>query len=110
MPRDAQTFATHRRYYPLFHFFVLPILGLNVLARIAYVWRAPHVKLYWWELVLAVALVALALTVRAMAATVQDRVIRLEETLRLRSVLPDDLKARIGELSASQLVGPALLP
>jgi hypothetical protein len=36
--------------------------------------------------------------------TVQDRVIRLEETLRMRAVLPADLQARIGELTVKQMV------
>lgn len=105
MPPEGQNYGSHRRYIPLFHFVVLPILALNLIARILYIWKAPGVKLYWWELVVAFALAALAFTVRTMATTLQDRIIRLEETLRLGRLLPDDLKGRVGELSTSQLIG-----
>jgi hypothetical protein len=36
---------------------------------------------------------------------VQDRLIRLEETLRMGRLLPEDLKARIPELTVKQMVG-----
>jgi uncharacterized membrane protein YciS (DUF1049 family) len=54
-------------------------------------------------------LVALALLVgflcaRMMALKVQDRVIRLEERLRLEKVLPADLQSRIHEFTLDQLV------
>jgi hypothetical protein len=47
----------------------------------------------------------LAGRVRSWATRLQDRVIRLEERLRLAGVLPEPLRSRIGELSDSQLVG-----
>jgi hypothetical protein len=105
MPPEAQTYASHRRYIPLFHFVVLPILALNLLVCLAYIWRHPYAKMAWWGAVMAFALAALAFTVRTMATTLQDRIIRLEETLRLGRLLPDDLKGRVVELSTSQLIG-----
>jgi hypothetical protein len=56
-----------------------------------------------WNLVVALALGGLAWYARINALVVQDRVIRLEERLRLERLLPDDLKPRIGELSVAQL-------
>jgi Family of unknown function (DUF6526) len=101
---DMQDYKSHRQYIPLFHFFAAPILGLNVFVALYYVIR--HFSVYAaWNLLLALALAAFAWTARVMVTRAQDRIIRLEETLRLQRLLPGDLKARIGELSPGQLIG-----
>ncbi len=102
---ETQTYATHRQYVPLFHFFAVPLLALNVIVRLIYAFRHAGARLVWWEVIVALALAALALTVRGMATRVQDRVIRLEETLRLERCLPAELRVRTGELSPGQLIG-----
>lgn len=102
---ETQTFATHRRFYPAFHFFIIPMLVINVIVRIVYAVKHSEARLVWWEVVVAFVLVVLAFAARIMALRVQNRLIRLEETLRLERCLPDDLRARIGELSTGQLIG-----
>lgn len=42
---------------------------------------------------------------RGYATHLQDRIICLEENLRLARVLPEPLRLRMGELSDSQIVG-----
>lgn len=42
---------------------------------------------------------------RRFALGVQDRVIRLEERLRMERLLPDELKSRIENLTTGQLIG-----
>ncbi len=103
MPEKVQNFDNHAKIVPAFHFFVLPILILNFVSSIVRVFRAPS---YWTvvSLLVAIALVLLAFTARMFAVTVQDRVIRLEMRLRLRDVLPQDLRARIPEFTLSQLL------
>ncbi len=105
MAEATQSYANHRRFFPLFHFVAIPLLLINVVIRIVYAIRHIGARLVWWEVVFAVALVCLALAARVMVLAVQDRLIRLEETLRLQRCLPDDLRGRIGELSHGQLVG-----
>jgi hypothetical protein len=104
MAEATQTYATHRRFFPLFHFIAIPLLVINLIIRIIYAIRHWGARLVWWEIVVAFALVCLALAARRMALSNQDRLIRLEETLRLQRCLPDDLRGRVGELSSVQLI------
>ena len=103
MPQSPQTLRNHTRLFPPFHFFVLPVLTINLLITIQNVYRSSSGSA-WWALVMAAALLGLALFARAMVLTVQDRVIRLEMRLRLLEVLPADLKNRVHELTPRQLV------
>ncbi len=98
-----QSYESHRRYDPRFHFIVLPILGINILVALYFAYRSGRAVAYWSAAV-AVALLLLALCLRAYATALQDRIIRLEERLRLERVLPDDLRPRVGELTTGQLV------
>lgn len=104
MADSEQTYKNHARFFPLFHFFVLPVLLLNVLVRAYKLYRVPS-RLDAWELVIAITLVGLALAARVMALAVQDRVIRLEMRLRMRELLPPALQARINEITREQCVG-----
>ena len=100
----AQSYTSHRRFIPLYHFVALPILIINAIVQIVvavrgFSWMAV------WSVIVAIALAALAWEIRGMATRAQDRIIRLEETLRLQRILPTDLRSRIGELTTSQLIG-----
>lgn len=104
MPPE-QNLGSHRRYYPLYHFVVMPILGINLILRVVYAIKHWGARMVWWEVVVAFALLAFGWAVRVMVLLVQDRLIRLEEILRMQRCLPDDLRGRIGELTTSQLIG-----
>jgi hypothetical protein len=103
MPQTAQTIKNHTRFLPPFHFFVIPVLLINVLNEIRHVYFAPS-RHFVWTLVVASALLTLAFLARIMAVTVQDRIIRLEMRHRLKETLPPDLRNRINELTPRQLV------
>jgi Family of unknown function (DUF6526) len=99
-----QNLANHGRFFPPFHFFVIPVMVINLFASI-YRWYATG---FSWggaeRVLLALGLLMGFLSARMMALKVQDRVIRLEERLRYELVLPADLKPRIGEFTVAQLV------
>jgi hypothetical protein len=102
--QSQQSYSNHVRFFPLFHFFVLPVLMINALVSAWLLIRTPSLDRLW-PCVVAFALAGGALAARVMVLAVQDRVIRLEMRLRLREVLPADLHARIPELTREQLVG-----
>ena len=99
-----QNFENHVRVVPPFHFFVLPVLALNFVWSIVRVVKAGFSfdGVVW--MLTALALVLAALFGRMFALSVQNRVIRLEERLRMERLLPADLKTRIGEFSCGQLI------
>src|ERR1700680_1727264 len=103
MAEREQTYKNHTRLLPAFHFFVLPVLFLNVLNSIRHVWQIPDLSTLF-ALIVAVAHLRLGLRSRVQAVTVQDRVIRLEMRLRLRGLLPPDLQPGISTLTHRQLV------
>ncbi len=102
--QPEQNYGNHKRYLPLYHFIVVPLFVLHFIATLVYAFRHPGAKWNWWQVVVAVALLLFVWAARLMALTVQNRVIRLEERLRLERVLPDDLRNRASELRTSQLI------
>jgi hypothetical protein len=109
MAERAQTYATHRRYIPQFHFFVLPVLVANIIITIVEFVRHPRF-ITGWVVVLAFALAIGIWTARAMALRAQNRIIRLEERARLDRVLPADLRGRVSDLTTAQFIAIRFAP
>ncbi len=101
---EPQSYANHRRFEPLQHFFVTPVLMVTAIAALVLAFKHPNLHSLWMAL-LAITVFLLAMQVRVYALKVQDRVIRLEETLRMQKFLPEDLLARSAELTVKQFVG-----
>jgi hypothetical protein len=104
MLRSPQTYATHRRFFPLYHYVALPIFLANVVFAVAYAIRQPSVA-NAWLVVLAIGLVSAIIAVRASTLIVQNRLIALEVRLRLASSLAPELRSRIPELHLRHLIG-----
>jgi hypothetical protein len=101
--KTPQSFENHARVLPAFHYVAFPLFAINFFFTLYQAVTA----FSWSNLVafaLSVALILLFFVARVMALTVQDRVIRLEEQLRMRALLPADLQPRIGEFTVKQLV------
>ena len=103
MAQAEQNFKNHARTDPMFHGFLflgaLLLLGFTIYALVKQpnLLGAVRVFAVLWAMVLM-------FKVRLYALKVQDRVIRLEERLRLVELLPDATRSRIGELSERQLI------
>ena len=103
MADELQTAEKHAKYVPMFHGWTFGLLLVNLIWTIIQLVRAPSVGGVI-QIGLVVAIVLAAFYARAFAVGVQDRVIRLEERMRLAELLPADLRPRIGELRTGQLV------
>jgi hypothetical protein len=107
-----QSYKSHARWDPPFHFFVLPMLLLNFIFAIystIHHWPDDPRLHIWWILMALVAFVA-AGTLRGAVLRAQDRLIRLEERLRLARILPPSEHASIAELTTNQLIGLRFAP
>ncbi len=123
-----QTRKNHARLDPAFHFFLAPVLVLFVLWTLyRCVFTVVFTVRHWSAavpgstgevhsylitgllgsvglLLMALALLVLAFKVRLYSLKVQDRVIRLEERIRLMTLAPDPLRSRVGALTERQLI------
>ena len=102
----AQNYKNHARFHPPFHFFLLPVLLINlIVAIVVLIRRWPHHSLmHAWLIVMALAFFVLAGLARANALHVQDRVIRLEESLRYQRLLSPELLAASQSLTIRQII------
>jgi len=101
--RTPQTLANHVRRDPPFHYFLLPVLAISWIVSVVVLVRRPCF-LHFWIVVFVTAVIAIAFKTRLYALKVQDRVIRLEERLRLATLLPDSVRPQIARLTEGQLV------
>ncbi len=102
-PDSVQNYSRHRRYYPPYHFFIVPVLLFNVVLALRNLVRQPDLNTAW-GLLFAVALAGGVMAARRMALRVQDRVIRLEERLRLHRILGDERHAEIDRLGLRRML------
>jgi hypothetical protein len=103
MSESQQSFENHARIVPGFHrwasaFLMLPILWFGY--RAASDFSADRLTFFLF----AVGVLLLGWYTRAFPIGVQDRLIRLEEHLRMERILPSDLRSRVPELTTKQLV------
>jgi hypothetical protein len=99
----TQSLSNHARLDPLFHVFIFSLYLVNLVYAGFQLYRQQTISAGWY-LVLSLAVAVPIVKMRAYPLKVQDRVIRLEERLRLQALAPQEWHAQIYRLSESQLI------
>jgi hypothetical protein len=99
----SQSFKNHARLDPSFHIVLTLIIGLNLIYSVVHLVRHFSRQSAWFVVLSAGAVIVL-LKLRTYPLKVQDRVIRLEERLRLQSLAPPEWHTQIYRLSEDQLI------
>lgn len=106
---EQQNYTNHTRWYPLVHFVISPLLLFNLIWQAVRLYQEPS-----WDraesVVLAITLVLLSLAARLQAIKAQDRIVRLEERLRYKELLPEELNAKADRLSPGQIIALRFAP
>ena len=104
MSKAPQNFKNHASFDPPFHVFLFSVLAVNLIAVIVQTVLHPSLTSAWL-LVLSVAALLLLFRMRQYPLKVQDRVIRLEERMRLQALAPEEWSASLSRLTEDQLIG-----
>ncbi len=100
---ETQTYQNHVRYFPLVHFILFPVLFFNLIWQSVRLYQDPS-----WDraefVLLSVAFIAMNVAARLQALRAQDRVIRLEESLRYQRVLSPDLAFQAEQLPTGNII------
>src|SRR5579862_3455771 len=105
-----QTYANHTRFHPPFHYFLAPGTLVLIILTVINVFRHYSQLDAWILLLMAILFFAALFLVRSYPLKAQDRIIRLEERLRLQTVLSAALARRIPELAEAQLIALRFAP
>ena len=101
---ETQSLKNHARFDPAYHFLLLALYLLNLVYAGFHVYRQPSLSSGWYVVLSVLAIVPL-LKIRTYPLKVQDRVIRLEERLRLQALAPQEWHAQLYRLTEGQLIG-----
>lgn len=99
-----QDFRNHARFDPPYHMVLLAVLLVNLAIVITY--TATHFSVFsGWLTIMSIAVFIPFAKLRTYPLKVQDRVIRLEERIRLQALAPEEWHAQIYRLTEDQLIG-----
>jgi hypothetical protein len=101
---DVQGLKNHGRLDPPFHLILFTVLVVNLIIAICFAVRIFNIYTAWM-VILSIAIFIPVFKLRLYPLKVQDRVIRLEERLRLQALAPAEWHAQIYRLSEDQLIG-----
>jgi hypothetical protein len=99
-----QDFRNHARFDPPYHMVLFAILLVNLAIVITY--TVMHFSIFsGWLTIMSIAVFIPFVKIRTYPLKVQDRVIRLEERIRLQALAPEEWHAQIYRLTEDQLIG-----
>jgi hypothetical protein len=99
-----QSLKNHGRLDPPFHLVLLTVLAVNLFIALSFTYG--HFSYFSaWLVILSIAVFIPVLKLRTYPLKVQDRVIRLEERIRLQALAPAEWHTQIYKLSEDQLIG-----
>ena len=101
---ETQSLKNHARLDPAYHVLLFLVYVANLVYAGFHVYRQPSLSSGWYVVLSLVAIVPL-LKIRTYPLKVQDRVIRLEERLRLQSLAPQEWHTHLHRLNEDQLIG-----
>lgn len=100
---EPQNYKNHVRWYPLVHFVISPLLFLNLIWQIVRLYQDAS-----WDraesVMMAFVFIFLSFAARLQALTAQNRIIRLEETLRYKNILTPELFQKSAKLQIWQTI------
>lgn len=99
-----QSYSNHTRFHPPFHFFLAPGSIVLLILTIVNVVKHSGGLDAWILLLMGILFFVAVFLLRLNPLKAQDRVIRLEERLRLQTLCSPVVAARIGELTEAQLI------
>jgi hypothetical protein len=102
---EPQNLKSHGRLDPPYHFVLFFVLVANLVVSIVHLVHHHRNFYAYWLVVLSLAVFILIFKLRLYPLKVQDRVIRLEERLRLQALAPAEWHSQIYRLSEDQLIG-----
>ncbi len=103
MERKPQNLKNHVKLDPPFHLFIGPVFFISWIISVVMLVRHPSFLAAWAVVFMTAAVVAI-FRIRQYALKVQDRVIRLEERLRLAPLMPESLTAKISDINEAQII------
>ena len=100
----TQNFENHVRFVPMYHMVAFPMIAAFVIYSLYMVVTALSLASVMF-LLFGVGVTIAMLFARLFPLAAQDRIIRLEERLRLHDLLPQEQHDTIGRLTTEQLIG-----
>jgi len=100
---ETQSLKNHARLDPAYHILLFATYLLNLVYAGFHLYRQPSLSSGWY-LVLSLVVVAPLIKLRTYSLKVQDRVIRLEERLRLQALAPQEWQSNLNRLTEDQLI------